>query len=60
MSAIRIDLLGQGTGMWFRERRAETVASLDRHLPEQRHPSTLDGNLSLDTDDEQTGHLFSD
>lgn len=40
--------------------RAETVASLDRHLPEQRHPWTLDGTLYIDTDDEQTGCLFSD
>ncbi|GAA4033289.1 hypothetical protein GCM10022232_93910 [Streptomyces plumbiresistens] len=40
--------------------RAETVASLDQHLPEQRNPWTLDGNLYIDIDDEQTGHLFSD
>ncbi|MGW2311695.1 hypothetical protein [Actinomadura luteofluorescens] len=40
--------------------RAETVASLDRHLPEQRDPWTLDGDLYIDIDDEQTGHLFSD
>lgn len=40
--------------------RAETVASLDRHLPEQRDPWTLDGNLYIDIDDEQTGYLFSD
>ncbi|MEU6284261.1 hypothetical protein [Streptomyces sp. NPDC047028] len=40
--------------------RAETVASLDRHLPQHRHPWTLDGNLYIDTDDEQTGRLFSD
>ncbi|MET9675351.1 hypothetical protein ABZY68_19980 [Streptomyces sp. NPDC006482] len=40
--------------------RAETVASLDRHLPEQRDPWTLDGNLYIGIDDEQNGHLFSD
>ncbi|MGW2888672.1 hypothetical protein ACWDDN_25795 [Streptomyces griseoruber] len=40
--------------------RAETVASLDRHLPEQRDPWTLDGNLYINIDDEQTGYLFSD
>ncbi|MEV7852275.1 hypothetical protein [Streptomyces sp. NPDC088183] len=40
--------------------RAETVASLDRHLPQQRDPWTLDGNLYIEIDDEQTGHLFSD
>ncbi|MGW2556310.1 hypothetical protein [Streptomyces sp. NPDC001635] len=40
--------------------RAETVAALDRHLPQQRNPWTLDGNLYIDIDDEQTGHLFSD
>jgi hypothetical protein len=40
--------------------RAETVASLDRHLPQQRDPWTLGGNLYIDIDDEQTGCLFSD
>lgn len=40
--------------------RAETVASLDQHLPEQRNPWTPDGNLYIDIDDEQTGYLFSD
>ncbi|MEU6851402.1 hypothetical protein ABZ901_15940 [Actinacidiphila alni] len=40
--------------------RAATVASLNRHLPEQRNPWTLDGNLCIDIDDEQTGYLFSD
>ncbi|GGX91049.1 hypothetical protein [Streptomyces fructofermentans] len=40
--------------------RAETVALLDRHLPEQRNPWTLDGNLYIDIDDEQAGCLFSD
>ncbi|MFF3989931.1 hypothetical protein ACFY0B_35815 [Streptomyces sp. NPDC001797] len=40
--------------------REETVALLDRHLPEQRNPWTPDGNLYIDIDDEQTGHLFSD
>ncbi|MFD7934536.1 hypothetical protein ACFV4T_08365 [Streptomyces sp. NPDC059755] len=40
--------------------RAETVASLDRRLPAQRNPWTLDGNLYIDIDDEQTGYLFSD
>ncbi|MET7653986.1 MULTISPECIES: hypothetical protein [unclassified Streptomyces] len=38
--------------------RAETVASLDRHLPQQRWPWVLAG--SLDIDAEQTGYLFSD
>ncbi|MFD0078501.1 hypothetical protein ACFVIY_39495 [Streptomyces sp. NPDC127166] len=40
--------------------RAEAVALLDRHLKRQRHPWTLDGNLWIDIDDEQTGCLFSD
>lgn len=40
--------------------RAETVASLDRHLPEQRDPWTVDGNLYIEIDDEQAGYLFSD
>ncbi|WP_406351309.1 hypothetical protein OH738_00955 [Streptomyces hirsutus] len=40
--------------------RADTVASLDRHLPQQRDPWTLDGNLYIEIDDEQTGGLFSD
>jgi hypothetical protein len=40
--------------------RAETVASLDRHLPEQRDPWTVEGNLYIEIDDEQTGYLFSD
>ena len=40
--------------------RAETVASLDRHLPQQRNPWTLDGNLYIEIDDEHTGYLFSD
>ncbi|MGP3915130.1 hypothetical protein [Nonomuraea sp. 10N515B] len=40
--------------------RAETVTSLDRHLPQQRDPWTLAGNLYINIDDEQTGCLFSD
>ncbi|MFE3516476.1 hypothetical protein [Streptomyces sp. NPDC059166] len=40
--------------------RADAVASLDRHLPGQRDPRTLDGNPCIDIDDERTGHLFSD
>lgn len=40
--------------------RSATVASLDRHLPEQREPWTLDGNLYINIDDEQTGYLFCD
>ncbi|MFJ4834514.1 hypothetical protein ACIP79_32090 [Streptomyces sp. NPDC088747] len=40
--------------------RAETVASLDRHLPAQRDPWTVEGNLYIEIDDEQTGYLFSD
>ncbi|NRQ37514.1 hypothetical protein HII36_37640 [Nonomuraea sp. NN258] len=40
--------------------RAETVASLDRHLPQQRDPWTLTGNLYINIDDEQTGCLFAD
>ncbi|MGW0971220.1 hypothetical protein [Streptomyces sp. NPDC002516] len=40
--------------------RAETVAVLDRHLSKQRHSWSLDGNLYIDVDDEQTGYLFSD
>ncbi|MET8435948.1 hypothetical protein ABZV61_24785 [Streptomyces sp900116325] len=40
--------------------RAETVASLDRHLPQQRDPWTLDGNLYIEIVNEQTGYLFSD
>lgn len=39
---------------------AETVDSLDRHLPEQRNPWTVDGNLYIEIVDEQTGYLFSD
>ncbi|MGI5440036.1 hypothetical protein ACQEV4_22425 [Streptomyces shenzhenensis] len=40
--------------------RAETVASLDRHLPEQRDPWTVEGNLYIEIDDEETDYLFSD
>ncbi|MFJ8506301.1 hypothetical protein [Streptomyces avermitilis] len=40
--------------------RAETIASLDRHLPQQRKPWVLAGSLYIDIDDEQTGYLFSD
>jgi len=40
--------------------RAETIAALDRHLNQQRHPWTLDGNLYIDIDEEQNGCLFSD
>ncbi|SEC22947.1 hypothetical protein SAMN05216489_00210 [Streptomyces sp. 3213] len=40
--------------------RGGTVALLDQHLPGQRDPWTLDGNLYIDIDDEQNGHLFSD
>lgn len=40
--------------------RAETTASLDQHLPQQRDPWSLEGNLDIDIADEQTGHLFSD
>jgi hypothetical protein len=40
--------------------RAETVASLDRHLPESRDPWTVEGNVYIEIDDEQTGYLFSD
>ncbi|MEU1300000.1 hypothetical protein [Streptomyces shenzhenensis] len=40
--------------------RGETVASLDRHLPEQRDPWTVEGNLYIEIDDEETGYLFSD
>lgn len=40
--------------------RDQTIASLDRHLPQQREPWTLDGNLYIDIDDEETGCLFSD
>ncbi|MCX5414851.1 hypothetical protein [Streptomyces sp. NBC_00059] len=40
--------------------RAECVALLDRHLPEQRIPWTPDGNLYIDIDDERAGCLFSD
>ncbi|TMR89256.1 hypothetical protein [Nonomuraea basaltis] len=39
--------------------RAETIATLDQHLPQQRDPWTLAG-LNIDIDDEQTGWLFSD
>ncbi len=41
-------------------KRAETIALLDRLLNQQRHPWTLDGNLYINIDDEQTGHLFID
>ncbi|MFD7818367.1 hypothetical protein ACFV6E_36495 [Streptomyces sp. NPDC059785] len=40
--------------------RAETVTALDQHLPQQRDPWSLSGNLFIDIDDEHTGHLFSD
>jgi hypothetical protein len=40
--------------------QAQTVASLDRYLPQQRDPWTLAGNLYITIDDEQTGDLFSD
>jgi hypothetical protein len=40
--------------------RAETVASLDRPLPQQSDPWTLDRHLYINIDDEQAGHLFSD
>jgi hypothetical protein len=40
--------------------RVETVASLDQHLPQQRDPWSLDGNLYIGIDDEHAGHLFSD
>jgi hypothetical protein len=40
--------------------RAETVASLNRHLPQQGGSWTLDANLYIAIDDEQVGHLFSD
>ncbi|MFE9812801.1 hypothetical protein ACFYRN_44900 [Streptomyces sp. NPDC005227] len=40
--------------------RAETVMSLDRLLPRQRDPWTVEGNLYIEIDDEQAGHLFSD
>ncbi|MEU0597474.1 hypothetical protein ABZ484_04310 [Streptomyces sp. NPDC006393] len=36
--------------------RAETIVLLDQHLPQQRGPWTLDGNLCIDIDDEETGH----
>ncbi|WP_181387033.1 hypothetical protein [Streptomyces sp. Act143] len=38
--------------------RAEIVASLDRHLPEQSDPWTLDGNLYIDIDDEHRLPVF--
>jgi hypothetical protein len=40
--------------------RTETVAWLDRHLPEQRDFWTMDGKLYIEIEDEQAGHLFSD
>ena|GEM_PF-3331988 len=40
--------------------REETVATLDRHLPDQRHPWTMGGNLYVEIDDEGEGQLFSD
>lgn len=40
--------------------RAGTVALLDRYLPEQRDPWTVDGKLYIEIDDEQAGYLFSD
>ncbi|MFE6886676.1 hypothetical protein [Streptomyces sp. NPDC057694] len=40
--------------------RAETVASLDQHLPQHRDPWSLDGNLYIDIDDEESGQFFSD
>jgi hypothetical protein len=40
--------------------RAETAASLDRHLPQQRDPWTLDGNVYIEIDDERAGSLFAD
>ncbi|MFJ8603598.1 hypothetical protein ACIREM_33800 [Streptomyces shenzhenensis] len=40
--------------------RAETVASLDRQLPVQRHPWNAGGSLYIEIVDEQAGRLFSD
>ncbi|MEU1599974.1 hypothetical protein ABZ468_46140 [Streptomyces sp. NPDC005708] len=40
--------------------RAETIAALDRHLNQQRHPWTLGGNLYIDIDEEPNGCLFCD
>ncbi|WP_405476422.1 hypothetical protein [Streptomyces sp. NBC_00009] len=40
--------------------RAQTVASLDQRLPQQRDPWPLDGNLYIDIVDDESGHLFSD
>ncbi|MFJ8827668.1 hypothetical protein ACIREE_38755 [Streptomyces sp. NPDC102467] len=40
--------------------QAQTVACLDQHLPQQRSPWTLNGDLYIDIDEEATGYLFSD
>jgi hypothetical protein len=40
--------------------RAEVVALLDRHFPQQRHPWVMNGALYLNIDDELSGHLYSD
>lgn len=40
--------------------RDETVAMLDRHLPAQRDPWSMEGALYIDVDDERTGYLFCD
>ncbi|WP_327748518.1 hypothetical protein [Streptomyces europaeiscabiei] len=40
--------------------RDETVALLDGCLPRQGDQWCPDGNLYIEIDDEQTGHLFSD
>jgi hypothetical protein len=40
--------------------RAETVAALDRQLPDQRHPWVLNGVLYIEIEDESAGMLYAD
>jgi hypothetical protein len=40
--------------------RAATIALLDQHFPQQRHPWVMNEALYIDLDDEQSGSLYSD
>jgi hypothetical protein len=40
--------------------RAETIALLDRHFPQQRHPWVMNGALYIEIDDQRSGSLYSD
>jgi hypothetical protein len=40
--------------------RAATIALLDQHFPQQRHPWVMNGALYIEIDDERSGSLYSD